>query len=95
MQSLIGPAAQILVGKTIFFREENMPDAPYQAESFVVPPINPLLRPHGQVWKDEGEVTIDVGMSNRRTRLLWPGRLNQLYDGVAKKELEYFKLMFL
>lgn len=89
-----GPGGANFGGENDSFREENMPDAPYQAEAPVVPPINPLLRPHGQVWKDEGEVTIDVGMSNRRTRLLWPGQLNQLYDGVAKKELEYFKLMF-
>lgn len=57
------------------------------------PPL--YLRPHGQVWVDAGEVSIDVGISNRRARLLWPGNVNQLFDGHAeRKELDYFKLMF-
>ena len=53
-----------------------MPDVPYQAGQTAAPPLNPLLTPHGQIWVDDGEVNIDVGLSNRRTRLLWPGNAN-------------------
>lgn len=74
---------------------ENLPPIPHQAAGPVVPPINPLLRPHGHVWEDAGEVTIDVGLSNRRTRLLWPANANLHFEALhVRKELEYFKLMF-
>lgn len=74
---------------------ENMPFIPHHAAGPVVPPINPLLRPHGHVWEDSGEVTIDVGLSNRRTRLLWPANANLHFEAIhVRKELEYFKLMF-
>ena len=72
-----------------------MPDVPYQAGQAAAPPINPLLKPHGQIWVDDGEVNIDVGLSNRRTRLLWPGNVNLQFDGLPeRRQVDYFKLMF-
>jgi hypothetical protein len=45
-----------------------------------VPPSPPddgaVSNNHGQVWYDEGEIEVDIGLSNRRTRILWPGNPN-------------------
>jgi hypothetical protein len=34
-----------------------------------------LLSPHGLVWREDGEVSLDIGLSSRRTSLLWPDHL--------------------
>jgi hypothetical protein len=46
----------------------------------VGPPANPDLRPNGKQWFEDGEVSVDVGLLNRRTRLIWPGNANLLGD---------------
>jgi hypothetical protein len=70
------------------FQAQNEADLPPEV-------ADPNLSPHGQVWHDLGEVTIDVGVSNRRTRLLWPGNVNLQHDPLPiRTELDYFKLMF-
>lgn len=74
--------------------EDDLPFLPYPGRAAPIP-RDPLLSPHGQVWEDIGEVAVDVGLSNRRARLLWPGNLHRLYDAMPlRSELEYFKLMF-
>ena len=54
--------------------EEEIPEA-QQA----IPPET-HLRPNGKEWFEDGEVSIDVGLLNRRTRFLWPGNANLLGD---------------
>jgi Transposase IS4 len=57
--------------------------------------IPPAVVNHGQAWYDEGEVGVDVGISHRRTRLLWPGNPNDPHGHQPLRPmLEYFKLMY-
>jgi hypothetical protein len=57
--------------------------------------VPPAVVNHGQPWYDEGEVTIDLGMCHRRTRLLWPGNPNDPNGPQPERPiLEYFKLMY-
>ena len=59
------------------------------------PPANPLLRPNGHQWRVDGEVSLDVGLLNRRTRLIWPGNANLLGDPLpVRAELDYFRLLY-
>jgi Transposase IS4 len=61
----------------------------------VVPGVVPVAVKHGQAWVADGEVSIDVGLNNRRTRILWPGNDNNPYDALpVRPELDYFKLMW-
>jgi Transposase IS4 len=64
-----------------------------------VPPAPPndgaVSNNHGQVWYDKGEIEVDIGLSNRRTRILWSGNPNEPQGPQPLKPfLEYFKLMF-
>ena len=61
----------------------------------VLPLPNPLLSPNGHLWLEDGEVSIDVGLLNRRTRMIWPGNANLLGDPLPiRSELDYFRLMY-
>lgn len=69
--------------------EEEIPEA-QQA----IPPV-PHLRPNGKEWFEDGEVSIDVGLLNRRTRFIWPGNANLLGDPLpVRTELDYFRLLY-
>lgn len=58
-------------------------------------PVNLLLNPNGHEWFDNGEVSYDRGLSNRRTRLVWPGNVNLVGDALAERtELDYFRLFY-
>lgn len=72
-------------------KDDNMPDE--VAEEPDGDP--PVVIAHGQCWFDAGEVTIDHGISHRRTRLLWPGNPNDPHGPQPLRSmLEYFKLMY-
>jgi hypothetical protein len=59
------------------------------------PPAQPLLRPNGHQWREDGEVSVDVGLLNRRTRLIWPGNADLLGDPLpVRAELDYFRLLY-
>lgn len=59
------------------------------------PPADPLLVPNGHQWRVDGEVSVDVGLLNRRTRLIWPGNANLLGDPLpVREELDYFRLLY-
>ena len=67
---------------------------------FVLAPVqgqapNPWLSPNGHQWFDDGEISVDVGLLNRRTRLIWPGNVNLLGDPLpVRSELDYFRLFY-
>ena len=54
-----------------------------------------LLKPNGQQWYDNGEVTEDRGILYRRTRLTWPVNVNLVGDALpVRAELDYFRLFY-
>ena len=56
---------------------------------------NPWLRPNGHQWSEDGEVSVDVGLLNRRTRLIWPGNVNLVGDPLpVRAEIDYFRLFY-
>ena len=60
-----------------------------------VPQVADLLKPNGQQWYDNGEVTEDRGILYRRTRLTWPGNVNLVGDALpVRAELDYFRLFY-
>ena len=58
-------------------------------------PVN--LRPHGQVWADEGEILVDPtvnnGQYNLPIRINW-GSIAQLQDQTQMDPIQYFYLLF-
>lgn len=51
--------------------------------------------PNGHRWYENGEVSEDRGLLNRRTRLIWPGNVNLLGDPLpVRPELDYFRLFY-
>ena len=69
--------------------EEEIPEA-QQA----IPPV-PHLRPNRKGWFEDGVVSIDVGLLNRRTRFVWPGNAKPLGDPLpVSTELDYFRLLY-
>jgi Transposase IS4 len=75
-------------------------DAEFAPLPYVPAPVqeqapNPWLRPNGHQWSDDGEISVDVGLLNRRTRLIWPGNVNLLGDPLpVRTELDYFRLFY-
>jgi hypothetical protein len=50
---------------------------------------------NGHQWRVDGDISIDVGLLNRRTRMIWPGNANLLGDPLpVREELHYFRLLY-
>ena len=82
-------------GSAVDQEDEELAPLPYVAAPIQGPAPNPWLRPNGHQWFEDGEVSVDVGLLNRRTRLIWPGNVNLLGDPLpVRTELEYFRLFY-
>ena len=90
-----GDAADDSDGSVVDHEDEELVPLPFVQAPIQDQAPNPLLRPNGHQWFDDGEVSVDVGLLNRRTRLIWPGNVNLLGDPLpVRSELDYFRLFY-
>ena len=83
-------------GSAVDQEDEELAPLPYVAALIRGPAPNPWLWPNGHQWFEDGEVSVDVGLLNRRTKLIWPGNVNLLGDPLpVKTKLDYFRLFYL
>ena len=79
-------------GSNVEHEDEELAPLPYVPAPIQGQAPNPWLRPNGHQWFEDGEVSVDVGLLNRRTRLIWPGNVNLLGDPLpVRTELFYFR----